>query len=164
MSPTFVMTSAWWLDAPPRDCWPLVAQPQRWPLWWRSVVRLGLTGAASPAPRTGPGWRPLLGLPLRLRARPGVCEPGQWVEWQIGGDLHARLIWVLSAAAPGGCDVTCRWEMAPPCQRPDWLRSLSCLWLERSHFRRMRACARDMGTELGCKRARLREWSGLAHR
>jgi hypothetical protein len=106
----------------------------------------------------------LLGLPLRLRAGQGVSDPCQLIEWQIRGDIHARLTWVLASTMAGGCDVTCRWEIEPLFAMHDWLRSLACLVLERSHFGRMRACARDMGVELGCKSARLREWSGLTHR
>jgi hypothetical protein len=53
--------------------------------------------------------------------------------------------------------------MAPIFARPAALRVLARLLLERSHFARMRACAVDMGAELGCTSARLREWSGLTH-
>lgn len=166
MSPSFVMTSVWWLDASPQACWPLVAQARRWPQWWRSMAAV----CALPRPPHGPGlgpsplWRALVGLPLRLHVRQRAAEPLQWIEWQIGGDLHARLTWVLASAATGGCDVTCRWELAPVFAGPAVLRSLARLLLERSHFARMRACAVDMGTELGCASTRLREWSGLTRR
>jgi hypothetical protein len=164
MSPTFVITSSWWLDASPQACWPLVAEAGRWPTWWRSVPAVG--ALPRPGEHAGPPrhWRALLGLPLRLRAGQRSAEPCQRAEWQIRGDLHARLTWVLASAPPGGCDVTCRWEIEPVPARPDWLRSLACLLLERSHFGRMRACASDMGAALGCRSAQLREWSGLAHR
>jgi hypothetical protein len=155
------MTSAWWLDAPPQACWPLVAQAQRWPKWWRSVA--AVCALARPAQGRASPWRAVFGLPLRLQARQRADEPLQWIEWQICGDLHARLTWVLASASPGGCDVTCRWEMAPIFARPAALRVLARLLLERSHFARMRACAVDMGAELGCTSARLREWSGLTH-
>jgi len=29
MSPNFVMTSAWWLDASPQACWPWIADARR---------------------------------------------------------------------------------------------------------------------------------------
>jgi hypothetical protein len=158
------MTSAWWLDASPQACWALVADARRWPSWWRSVPEVGALPRQPDPPSRPPAWRAMLGLPLRLRARQGTADPFQLIEWQIRGDLRARLTWVLSSSPPGGCDVTCRWEIEPMVARPDWLRSLTCLLLERSHFGRMRACAIDMGVALGCRSARLREWSGLAHR
>jgi hypothetical protein len=103
-------------------------------------------------------------MPLRLLAGQGQSEPCQLIEWQIRGDVHARLTWVLARTTRGGCDVTCRWEIKPLFAGPDLLRSLACLVLERNHFGRMRACARDMGVELHCRSSLLSEWSGLAHR
>jgi hypothetical protein len=158
------MTSAWWLDAPPQACWQLIADARRWPGWWPSVHALG-----APAPAAEPRgrlrrWSVLLGRPLRLRASHRVSDPCRLIEWQIRGDIHARLTWVLASALHGGCDVTCRWEIEPLVARPAWLRALACLLFERGHFGRMRVCARGMGTALGCRTARLREWSGLAHR
>jgi hypothetical protein len=109
-------------------------------------------------------WRALLGLPLRLGARQRASQACELSEWQIHGDMNARLTWVLASAPPGGCDVTCRWEIEPMFAGPDWVRTLACLLLQRKHFARMRACARDMGAELRCNSAGLREWSGLTHR
>jgi hypothetical protein len=164
MSPTFVMTSAWWLDASPQACWPLIADARRWPAWWRSMSVVG----ALPRHADGQGgagiWRAVLGLPLRLRTRHRASEPCQLIEWQIHGDINANLTWVLASAPPGGCDVTCRWEIEPMRRGPAWVRTLARLLLERSHFARMRACASDMGVELGCSTARLQEWSGRTHR
>ncbi len=110
----------------------------------------------------------MLGMPLQLQlhrlANPTSGPPWQLNEWQVAGDLHGRLAWVVGEAATGGCDLTCRWEIDVGLNRHDTLRALACVLLERSHFRRMRACARAMGKELGCTSTRLREWSGLAHR
>lgn len=111
-----------------------------------------------------PAWRALLGLPLRLRVRRRIAEPCQLIEWQIRGDLHASLTWVLAAAPPGGCDLTCRWEIDTLFAGPVWWRTLALMLLERRHLGRMRACARDMAAELGCRSAGLREWTGHTHR
>lgn len=163
MSPTFVMTSAWWLDASPQACWPLIADAQRWPQWWRSMPQVGAMAGLVEGPGQAPGWRALLGLPLRVRARRRIAEPCQLIEWQIHGDVHASLTWVLAGATPGGCDLTCRWEIDTRFAGPAWWRMLACLLLERQHLGRMRACARDMAAELGCRCSRLREWSGRSH-
>ncbi len=164
MSPTFVMTSAWWLDTSPQACWPLIANAGRWPDWWRSVAEVRALRGPARRPVGSLLWRALLGLPLRLRVHQRACDPCHLSEWRVSGDLQARLTWVLASAPPGGCDVTCRWEIEPMPARPRWLRSLGFLVLERSQFGRMRACSMDMGASLGCRSTPLREWSGMAHR
>ncbi|WP_404872782.1 SRPBCC family protein [Ideonella sp. A 288] len=158
------MTSAWWLDASQQACWNLVADAHRWPRWWRSIPSVGpLPRLAEPMGQWR-AWRALFGRPLRLLVGARLSEPCQLIEWQIRGDIDGNLTWVLAAAASGGCDVTCRWEVRPFLANPALLRSLACLVLERSHFGRMRACARDMGVALECTSAPLREWSGMTHR
>jgi hypothetical protein len=164
MSPKFVTTSAWWLDTSPQACWPLIADARHWSRWWHGI------SAVRPWQRTieRPGhlrmWRALLGLPLELQVFRRTSQPCQLVEWQIRGDMHARLTWVLSMAPQGGCDVTCRLEFEPMFARRQWLSSLTCLLLESSQFARMRACARDMSIALRCDSTRLREWSGRTRR
>lgn len=159
-----VMTSAWWMDATPQTCWPLVADARRWPLWWRSIREVrtlfgpGLRGQAPAA------WRALLGLPLRLQAGRLSVEAGQHVEWQLRGDVDARVIWLLERTAQGGCELTCRCQYGTGFSGPGWRCMLAHLLLEHHHFRRMRACARDMGIALGCRTAPLREWSGRIKR
>lgn len=164
MSPTFVMTSAWWLDTTPQACWPLLSDAHTWARWWRSMADTRTPARLTQSPATRSIWRALLGLPLRLAVHPRAVEPGQSIAWQLEGDLQGSLTWVLTPVLPRGCDLTCRWE-APTFKRgPAWLRTCAALLMEHQHFARMRRCAIDMGTELGCKTARLREWSGRTHR
>lgn len=106
----------------------------------------------------------MLGRPLRLQALQRIAEPCQLIEWQIQGDLHGSLTWLLAPAPPGGCDLTCRWEIDTLFRGPASWRTLAGLMLERSQLGRMRKCARDMAAELGCRSAGLREWSGHTHR
>lgn len=164
MKSTLVMTSAWQLDVPAQACWPLIADARRWPSWWQSILAVADGPGQVMPPRPLWAWRALLGLPLRLRTLQRRSDPGELIEWQVEGDMRATLTFVLSSAPPGGCELTCRWELEPVFARPDWLRSLGCLLLERSHFGRMRACARDLAARLGCRSGRLREWSGLTRR
>jgi hypothetical protein len=164
MSPTFVMTSAWWLDATPQACWPLLSDAQGWSRWWRSLAETRAPAKPIQSQHAQGVWHALLGLPLRLRLHQRAVEPGQSIAWQVQGDLQGSLTWVLTPVLPHGCDVTCRWEAPTPRRGPAWLRTLAVLLMERNHFARMRQCARDMGAELGCKTARLREWSGRNHR
>jgi Polyketide cyclase / dehydrase and lipid transport len=158
MNPTFVMTSAWWLEAPPQAPWQLIADAPGWPTWWRSIRAVCGARAGGEDGRTAL-WRAASGLRLSLRVRPRVAEPCDLIEWQIHGDLRARATWVVAEARPGGCDVISRWEFMPVPGGSPGLRTITRVLLERSHFRRMRACASDMGSVLGCRTTRLREWS-----
>jgi len=163
MSPAFVMTSAWWLEASPRAAWQLMADARQWPRWWRAVQQVRRLDRRGRAAGRFDGWRALAGARLHLRVAESASEPFQLVEWQIEGDIRATLTCVVSSA-PAGSDVTCRWEVKLPPGSSGWLRTLGCLLLARSLFGRMRMCAHDMGTTLGCRSARLREWSGLTRR
>jgi hypothetical protein len=127
------------------------------------MVAIHSSGLRAATSCRAPGPRTDVARPVGSAAET-VRPPCELSEWQIHGDMHARLTWVLGSSSLGGCDVTCRWEIEPMFAGPDWVRTVACLLLERSHFGRMRACARDMGVELRCNSARLREWSGLTHR
>ena len=159
MSPTFVMTSAWWLEAAPQASWQLIADAPGWPTWWRSIQEVCSVRAGVEELGRTPIWRALSGLRLSLRVRRSVAQPCDLIEWQIHGDIRARATWVLASARPGGCDVISRWEFTLSPAGSLWLHTITGMLLERSHFRRMRACARDMGAALGCRSTRLREWS-----
>lgn len=164
MSPTLVMTSAWWLDTTPQACWPLVSDAQRWGRWWRSIAEARVRARSAGQPTQLPVWRALLGLPLRLCLHQRAMEPGRSVDWQVRGDMHGSMTWVLTPALPAGCDLTCRWEVQSRRVQPAWLCALAAMLFERSHFARMRRCALDMGLELHCQTTQLREWSGRTRR
>jgi hypothetical protein len=161
MSPTFVLTSAWWLDATPQACWPLLSDASGWPVWWRSIASVDERKPTAPlAPHQSGIWLACWGTPLRLSVTRRLLQPFDLVEWQVDGDVQGQLTWVLAGVPSGGCDVTCRWELATKSIRPTWLLALSLLLVERSHFARMRACALDLGARLACRVSATREWSG----
>jgi hypothetical protein len=187
MRPTFVMTSTWWIAAPPLQPWGLVVDVHQWPNWWRSVrgvappVAIPDTAARKPLSHE-PGllaplpagwmvlWRVLMGWPLHLQVLKVSQQAGTLFEIQVTGDLNARATWLFSAAKSSGAqaaasalegtDVTCRWEMESPAHATGQFGLLVRLLAERHHFSRMRACARDMGKALGCAAIAQGEWSG----
>jgi hypothetical protein len=161
MNPALVMTSSWWLEAAPSAPWRLLADACAWPRWWRSIRHVGLVETPPDDACAHWGWRELSRSGLRLRAYPRASEPFRLLEWQLGGDMRATWTWVVAAARPSGCDITCRCEVRLASGVSRWSRRLMHLLLQRRHFARMRDCARDMAGVLGCRGARVSEWSGL---
>jgi hypothetical protein len=117
--------------------------------------------------------RILLGRPLNLQVLKVSEQASCLFEMHVSGDLHGRATWLFAPVAASvvptvgnavpSTDVTCRWEMASPVlllPQIGWLGMLLRLLVERHHFSRMRACARDMGRALGCAASAQGEWSG----
>lgn len=163
MAPRFVLTSRWRLDSPAADVWALLADVERWPLWWRHVrhARLLQRGAASPLGDVADlHWRSALGYPIRLRVRTVAVEPLRLIEGQAEGDLRGVGAWILEPAGDGAVDVTYRWEVV---LERRWMRALAFVlapvfaW---NHFAVMRSAARGMSGHLGCRWSRHAEWAG----
>jgi hypothetical protein len=105
-------------------------------------------------------WRAVTGRCLRLSVIGVTAEPFELIELKVCGDVQGRATWVLEPARLRGSNITCRCELAVHPKLAGRARFAARLLFERSHFKRMQACARDMASALRCRYLPLREWSG----
>jgi hypothetical protein len=161
----FVLTSRWRLQSTNAErVWQLLTDVESWPRWWRYVRRARLisTGRADHVGDVATlDWASALGYGMRLRVTTTLSLRARQLEGRAEGDLSGHGTWLIEADAPDAVHVTYRWDVT--LQQP-WMRRLAFLLrplFEWNHFAVMRAGARGMARQLGCRLGEQHEWSGM---
>jgi Polyketide cyclase / dehydrase and lipid transport len=160
----FVLTSRWRLDATSAErVWTLLTDVESWPRWWRYVRRarvLSRGGHNHVGDVAAIDWSSALGYGLRLRVVTTLAEPSRALEARAEGDLRGHGTWLIETAQAGAVDVTYRWDVVLDRAWMRWLAFLLRPLFEWNHFAVMRAGARGMAQQLGCRLGSLHESSG----
>lgn len=138
----------------------MLADVKTWPAWWPGVRRVERSAASPLGDLAELHWSSALPCAVQLRLKTIAAERLRRLEYQAQGRVQGLGIWLLEPDEGGGVDLSYRWEVR--LDRP-WMRTLSILlrpMLEWNHFRVMRAAARGLGRQLGCRVVRLSEWTG----
>lgn len=155
MKNRFILISRWHLDCGVEAAWQRIAVIRRWPQWWPSVADVCVEGEANDAPRVGAtawvDWRTRLGYGLRLKVTTiGVLPPFE-LEGTAEGDLTGRGLWLLEAPNDHTVLVTYRWDVHLNRAWMRWCAPLLCPLFAWNHFDVMRAGARAMARDIGCR-------------
>ena len=111
--PRYAFVTEWQIPAPAERVWNELMAPERWPEWWRGVVRVETLDAGRP---DGCGairrytWRSRLPYRLTFIMETIRIEPLRLIEGRASGELDGRGCWQLSAAG-ASTHVRYDWEV-----------------------------------------------------
>ena len=154
------LISRWRLDESPAAVWRQLADTGTWPAWWPAVCRTRRAVSSPVGDGVDLRWPSALPFAVGVRLEVFEAEWPQRLDCHVLGDLQGLGTWLLDPAEGGGVDLTYRWEVW---LERRWMRLLSVLlrpMFEWNHFRVMRAAARGLGRQLGCRVEPVSEWSG----
>jgi uncharacterized protein YndB with AHSA1/START domain len=156
----FVLISRWRLQESRASVWQLLADTDNWPTWWPGVCRVQRAASSPIGDVAELHWHSSLPYAVRLRVKTLAAERPHRLESRALDDFQALGTWQLDRGEGGWVDLTYRWEVW---LERRWMRALSLLLrpvFEWNHFRVMRAAARGMARQLGCRIKPVSEWSG----
>jgi len=123
-APSYRFVSEWRVDAPLATVWPLVADPETWPDWWRGcqqVVRLAPADQHSPVRRYRFLWRGPLPHQLDIEVTIIDEQPPRRLAGVVAGELVGTAVWSLDEQPPV---TVVRFDLAVDGAKP-WMRYLS---------------------------------------
>jgi uncharacterized protein YndB with AHSA1/START domain len=138
--------TTWLLDAPVERVWDVLYDAQRWPEWWRGVVRTDVL--SDDLWRST--WRSFLPYELTFEFEIVRREPPHLLEGRARGELAGTGRWRLYEG-PAGTASTWDWDVATTAR---WMNALgpaarpAFAW---NHHWVMRRGAEGLARELGCE-------------
>lgn len=163
MKHRFILISRWQLGCGVDAAWQRIAAIRRWPQWWPQVAGVHVEGEASDTPRVGGtawvDWKTRLGYGLKLKVTTTAVLPPFELEGTAEGDLTGRGLWLLQAQGGDTTLVTYRWDVHLNRAWMRWCAPLLRPVFAWNHFDVMRAGARAMARDIGCRLLRHQDYT-----
>lgn len=157
MTSKYDFVTLWRVSAPIDRVWPVIADAEHWPDWWRAVASVQLLDRGDPSgigARSRITFRTALPYGFTFDTIITRLEPPHVMEAQASGDLVGRGLWTLTADGES-CLVRYDWNISTnkawmnrlaPLMRPafNWNHDVVMRWGAEGLSRRLGVVAQDV--------------------